>query len=685
MKIFDCDWTVILDFIPVWDEMSPSSRKIFLDQNKPHTGGARKAEYGKDAERMLESRLVLPNTRHSLVPEKERGKLFRRIFMQLAKHPLFETDTGSRDFEAYRKKHFLAEEEISLGGHTNADGREIHFLTEAWSRAFLECGDPIAWEEPLKIYEPSSRPYGWGLIALDPENPPKKITYFNSPEVGRAALEMVRVARESNEPVPFHKLNEPRSEGITPQMIADAFKACLRYALLFPSLHRDSYEACFWIWPPAGRRLHRPAAQGPAPVPQANPLAAPPFYLEDLSLVGSHLLTEPLPVKKYPAGNELYARTEREITLAMGDLPPFLEKRFSRGWRLAAALERLRALDFTTVAQGKQASLKLRKAGADWLAANASDRLRFLIDTFSANREKGGNWCFEDRQSASLGFTPLRLFTSKRYGGDTVGLSALLERVWSSAREGEFYGLEEWLTYHSQHSYPDGVDPQDRIGESPYRNTRTFEEIGEDLLRTAHERFFFERLIPLGCVDLGEGPQGELRFALNETGNYFLTGTGSVTSVGDPAGGILIQPNFEIVFTRPNPLAEAELAGLAERCGRSVGTLFRLTRESVRRTALAGIDAGRFLETLERLSSKPLPTNVRLQIDDWYAACREVRMRQSLLLTFPDEATAQTVAKELNGQCQPITKTIWELRTKSLDAKTRRKLEKKGIFFRTGN
>ncbi len=76
---------------------------------------------------------------------------------------------------------------------------------------------------------------------------------------------------------------------------------------------------------------------------------------------------------------------------------------------------------------------------------------------------------------------------------------------------------------------------------------------------------------------------------------------------------------------------------------------------------------------------------MRLQIDDWYAACREVRMRQSLLLTFPDEATAQTVAKELNGQCQPITKTIWELRTKSLDAKTRRKLEKKGIFFRTGN
>ncbi len=128
----------------------------------------------------------------------------------------------------------------------------------------------------------------------------------------------------------------------------------------------------------------------------------------------------------------------------------------------------------------------------------------------------------------------------------------------------------------------------DCIGDSPYVGSKTFEEVGEDFLRKAHERLFFERLIPLGGVELGQDSEGRLRFALNKSGRYFLTGVGAVEPAGDPDGTILVQPNFEIVFTHPNPLLEAELAGLAERCGSRVGTLFRLTRDAIRRAALMG-------------------------------------------------------------------------------------------------
>ncbi len=83
---------------------------------------------------------------------------------------------------------------------------------------------------------------------------------------------------------------------------------------------------------------------------------------------------------------------------------------------------------------------------ADWLARTAPERLRILLETVSANREKAGSGYYENRRSATLAFNPLQLYTSARYGGCVLRLSPLLETVWSSANEGKFYPLDEWLS-----------------------------------------------------------------------------------------------------------------------------------------------------------------------------------------------------------------------------------------------
>ncbi len=684
MKIFDCDWTPILDFMPVWDEMTPASRKRFLDPDKAHVSGSRRAEYGNDAAIMLQAGLVFPSSKDFLIPEKDRGKLFRRILMQFSKHLLFEPNVGSEAIEAYQRKHFSNEEWNSLFENTSSSGTRIRVTTENWSRSFLEAPDPLAWEEPMKVGEKPVRGAGSYRFGTKPPRAPEEITYFTSPAVGKAARMLVRIARESSSPVPFRRLRDPDFQQFPTQVVADAFKACLRYALLFPALDSDSYEARFWIWPPTGNRLHRPAATQVGPVVRETHLLAPPFRLEDLTLIAARTATDPLAMKKQSFLKEFYAKVRQELIETMSPLPPSLAERFPAEERLSDALQMLLDLKFVSIANGNPSHLKLRKAGSDWLAGSAPERLRLLLETISANREEAGSGYFKDRYSSSLAFNPLQLYVSARHRSRVVQLSPLLETVWSSANEGEFYPLDEWLAYHSRESYPTGVTAVDYISDSLYGTHKIFEEVGEALLRNVHDRFFFERLIPFGGVELGQDSRGRLCFALNETGRYFLTGAGTVEAVGDPNGTVLVQPNFEIVFTQPNPLAEAELTGLAERIGNRVGTLFRLSGESIRRAALIGSDAERTLSTLERVSGKPIPPNVRRQIEDWFGSCREVGMRRTTLLTFPDEVTAQTVSKELADQCEPITPTIWEVRTKTLDRKTLRRLEKKGIFLRSG-
>ena len=199
------------------------------------------------------------------------------------------------------------------------------------------------------------------------------------------------------------------------------------------------------------------------------------------------------------------------------------------------------------------------------------------------------------------------------------------------------------------------------------------------------EAFFWQRLLPLGCIETTAREDGQVWFRLSTAGKY-LFGQTTELAYGQPVAdaAIVIQPNFDIVFLHPNLNAEVELSPLAERAGRQVGTLFRLTRRKAILAAAQGITAEAMLATLAKHASKPVPANVAEEIRSWFAVCRVLTMRHSILIEAGDRETAMRVQRLLGPRCAVLKDTLLEWRGTGLDPKLRRKLIEQGLFLDGG-
>ena len=677
MKFFDIDWTEIFAFVPTWDAMCPSSRKVFLNPALNHLQSLPGTDYGQDLNPMVAAGLIREGAPGRFKPSEPSGMLFRRVLMQMAKFPLFDPPSERKQMDEYVDKHFVREDADRM--RCGFRDSQVSVSSEAWLSAFLDCADPDQWEEAYKGYnreeirrESRSMWGGFGRAECVP-----KLTYLTSDAVTGAARSLVKLALDSPVPLPLRALCGGILPGVDARTIADAFKAAVRYLLLFPALRADSYEAVFWIHPSIGNRLHRAPAAKPRPVP-VEEFSVPPFFLEDASLVAARALAEPLRIKKHSWITDLFEKVRQELLEALGDLPEPVGSRFPGEDRLTLAMELLFSLKFVS---NNSTRVSVTKAGRDWLRQSASDRLQILIDAFRKHRKPVGK-AYVGWRSGPLGFSPMLLLQGKRYSATLVDGSAWIEAVWTQAKMGRFLLLEDWLDYHSRASLPPGVGPDTTLLDSATDRQTTAADGGEEIFRNFHAEFFFARLIPLGGVRLGRSPDGHLGFSLNETGNYLLRGGGALGALADEAASVVVQPNFEIVFMQPSALAEAELAGFAERCGHRVGSLFRLTKSSILKAARLENTAAEVLETLSRISSKPLPENVRHQIRDWFKVCHDVEVRRSLLLTVPDEETARRLTLEFGEKCREIAPRTLELRAAVMDPKSVKKLESLGIFLR---
>lgn len=151
----------------------------------------------------------------------------------------------------------------------------------------------------------------------------------------------------------------------------------------------------------------------------------------------------------------------------------------------------------------------------------------------------------------------------------------------------------------------------------------------------------------------------------------------TATVVGD----IIVQPNFEIVFTAANPSAEGELMRYAERTGHGlgIGTLFRITRASVLLALNSGMEADQILESLQRLASKKLPANVVAQIRDWGKSFRRVAVKNISIIRCPDADTALRVHALFPKKTEYITDTILQINSQKDLAPIKKKLHQNGI------
>jgi hypothetical protein len=194
-------------------------------------------------------------------------------------------------------------------------------------------------------------------------------------------------------------------------------------------------------------------------------------------------------------------------------------------------------------------------------------------------------------------------------------------------------------------------------------------------------------LVPYGGVSIGLLAEDTAPcIALTSVGRYLVGQADDFDYEHEQReeGQVVVQPNFEIAFLSPAPLAEATLARFAERLGAGLGSLFRLTKSAIFAAADAGMTCDRLLDTLRELSTKELPQNVVREIEDWFGQCRKVKVQTTALIRCPDADTAVRVMAAGGKQTELLTDTIVAVPNAKAKTDVLKKLKKAGIFVDRG-
>ncbi len=671
MKFFDLDWTEVLDVLPLWEKLSVAARRHYLLKAPSHAQSVAAGGYGADLELLLASGLVVTGAPGRIKPNPARIN-FRRIMAQWEKFPIFDTDNLDAMWRDYERKHFLQEELLV----PCVQGRYESWHIRRWIEEFLNAPNVAKWEAPLKTVRYPRASYSWHSWG-EPTTKPETTVYLESAEVGETARHLVRHALASPQPLPLRALGEAVPEPLRPHVPA-AFKACLRYHLLYAALRPQTLEPVYWVHPAIGWRLHRPAPRAPAAVECSN-LCGPAFWMEDMVLVLTEASFGGCRLKQGSYGWEFFQKSQQQLEAAAMPLPKCLAARFPVAGRLRQANQLLRALKLGAARAVPKGGLALvpTDRGTQWLCAPPGQRLHDLIREFlkPATSEFG-----EDADAVCKlvpGRTPF--LTRKE---DPVDLRPLLAQAFGQPTNP--VPLAEFLDYQSRVSHPLTAPASSRAKHMlvGYSVEEATEENVEQPWRETLETFFWERLVPLGGVDTGTAAAGDLCFRLNGVGRCLL-GLAPSFEYTQPEGenAIVVQPNFEVVFLYPNLPAEIELGPFTERCGKGTGTLFRLTRAAAMQAAAQGWTAARVLETLEKHAKKPAPGNVAAEVRSWFGACRHVPVRRSFLIDCPDRETALRFQQALGDACRPLADTLLEYRASTIAIEVRGRLMEQGLFL----
>lgn len=698
MKHLAIDWSDFIARAAVWDRLAPETRRVLsrLDASR----ALDRDVYGDDLGTLLDADILVPMEDGRRVRPHPDRRAWLRALRSLGRHDLLGEPDPKVLFE-YLRDHFTAEERRVLAynpvsGYTaywtsDHSARTVQSATSVgWIEAFLEGTLPdIA--EVARAASP----------AVDPA-----VTQ-------RHAQELVRRLMDTPEPVALSALPE-RFPELDAASLGAAVHLAVRQLALFPALRPDDLGLVLTLWPGIVARLHRPAPEPPRPV-EADPTFAAPLLIEDMTAVLIEASAEPLRLRK--TDHALFARTQDRLEEALMPVPEWLRPLESAApvYRLRLALDALLSLEFLRRRRHGNPVLVSTTAARDWLAGTPRTRLRAVLEPMRVDTSPDGAlgstpathrrtspdddgfghgpgaWIQQSgaRDEIRIGSPDeLRLVPPIpiRYRDDAraATVEAALARAYLSLPEdGAFVRFEDFVHYHGQRDNPLEEDTIRRAlsrGWSGY-GPLTDEDI-EALWQNTLIEVFHARLMPLGAVRLGLH-EGALCIALTSIGRYLLGEARDFElETGEaPAGQVIVQPDFEVVFTAPAPLAEAAIARLAERRGTGVGVLFRITREAVFSAAAAGLSAEEALETLRAHAALGVPDNVAREVAGWFERCRRVTLRPATLIECPDEQTAARVATAAGKNASLLAPTVVELRESGDKAALTRKLAKAGIFI----
>ena len=705
MKLFDLDWQDFIERLPMWQQLSLEARHT-LAELRPNQELPLNASGGP-------ARLLAENGFATICRKGQQVHLakpcypFGRAIRAMARHDLMVCS----DVQAilnYLHDHFTSNEladmvSNSRYGHWNDRYLAPKVMSIGWVEAFLAKDTP---PKQNRRIEHRDMPH-WLKLHRPDDDPPV------DPNVAKT---LVRHVMELPEPVAFAEL-PGRWADVPTSALGMAILVGIEQLVLFPMMRQKDMTPMLGLWPTISQRLHRPKPKPPKPVkPQAVFHGA--FRVEDMTTVLVSVTAQPPRLR----GNDgaLFAKAKREIEINFMTIPTWVAKYLSAE-RIHVAMQWLQILGLARRAgvRGDDLRLEATAKGKQWLAESAKGRLKVILDHLRSSTKHppsfaysacaygddlhelddlddldGDDWDDDDLdddpidsdlyyQRLDLLPSALPVSNSNKYyeGLQTAVVSAI-----NTLPEEMFVSLAEFLQWQTREANPLPALFGETGGPTIYADwshrLATVEEM-EKLWSQFLVEMLRSRLLPLGGVRLGvlEGSD-DIGIALTGPGRYLL-GVADDFDYGHDHGSqdqIVVQPNFEIVFLSPSPLAEASLARFAERKARGIGSLFSITKKSIHAAAGSGMTAAQVLETLAKLSAKPVPANVTREITGWFDQCRRINVHSAVLIHCPDADTAARVVSAGGKKAFLLTDTVVELTDSRAKTAVLRKLHGLGIF-----
>ena len=666
MKVLEINWLAFLADAEGWALIPAAARGVLATVPSP---SSEQINFGlrEHHDLLLQARILRRGANGKRLVFNREARNFLRVVRALENNTSLE-DGSKQVFETYLSNYFTYEERNLLASLTG----QLYYNYDAIYRR----AGRVQWLEEFVTAKHNQwikshpfRSYGE--------------SYFDLPEVFAMSQRLVGDCLKERKPVPFQELAS-RYEGCYSGVLDAALMGCFRYLLLYPWLESKNRDAVLGVWPGILARLNRKSPTPPAAVEAANTFHAP-LLIDDMTTLLVSAGAETLRVRT--DDNRLFAKTQKTLEESISGIPAWVEEGFQlgRASRVASALYHVQHLGLVQQKgiHGKDLRIETTKKGLKWLELTAKTRLRQMLDSVRERTAKLRKSSDAYYGAPSLLAYQISLTSDKLF---RKVAEAVVEQC-TSLPAGSLVDFKDFREYHSQCGNPlvkhleAGGQIQGTFGRDYFYGfdqgaSEEVEESWADLLWNVVRL----RLLPMGAATIGQSAGGSLCVGLSDAGRYLL-GLADDFELEEAAGGeVIVQPNFEVVFLGPSPLAEVEISRFAERRGSHVGLLFKITKSSVMKAAAAGQTTESVFEILGLYCSKAIPNNVKREISGWFGACRRITVHSTVLIRCPDAETAARVLAVSDGKVDRVTDTILELRDGDRRPELVRKLKGMGIF-----
>jgi hypothetical protein len=672
MKYFDIDWQAFIKRLDAWESVSLASRQLLCTRKASETIPVDQLK--DDLELLTQKAFVGNPSGKGRVATHPEAREFMKAVRFMYRHPL-QASSSARAVENYLGDNFTADERQGLVPNERIYGGNNSVVTNRvsevqWVVEFLDSKDVGKWANAHRnIYK-------------------EKDDYPTDPRVLKATQKLVRALIEVGGWSPVSEVSEHLPK-MSKSILAQAIGFAIRFALVFPTMEHKTLVPSIGVLPAIAERMNRPVTAFPESVSCQDTFCSA-IMIDDLTTLLVAAAGEPLRLK---ANSSLYAKVRQDLDERLVGLPQWMARATCfQGYAEARpdiAKELLYELQLVQVAgeRGRSLSLVPTKAAESWLNLSPKQQLHKLLAYLN------GEWSphaddNDDRYYPNRVFE-LVPYMSYELSGVRTELTGWVLAAWGELPSDGFVTADAFLKWHAETKNP-LLDEEVRQKIRKYSWHTPSEEVLEDQWSRVLLFFMVQRLIPLGGLRVGYDSQGSVAVSLTDIGRFML-GVADDFEYGQAtvsSGAVVIQPNFEVTFLAPSPAAEVQISRIAERKRgaknqRGVGTLFRITRDSILAAAATGLSAKQALATLGELNHQSVPKNVEHEIESWFALCRRVTLKPALLVHCPDHETATTVLAAAGKSGKLLTATVIEI-DGDISSKTGKalpkKLRKMGIF-----